>query len=80
LKEICACIAEDDSVAARKFIPSLFMAVERLSVFPESGRVVPEFKDVTIRSEPDRSKQVIEGPQGTVVVFAGMSTLVKRTY
>jgi plasmid stabilization system protein ParE len=49
LKEIVAYIAEDDPAAGTKFIRSLFMAVERLSVFQESGRVVPEFKDATIR-------------------------------
>ena len=27
----------------------IFQAIERLSQFPQSGRVVPEFDDVTIR-------------------------------
>jgi plasmid stabilization system protein ParE len=52
LKEIFAYIAEDDPIAGKKFIRSLFMAVERLSVFPESGRVVPEFKGLQRFSGP----------------------------
>ena len=59
LKEIFAYIAEDDPIAGKKFIRSLFMAVERLSVFPESGRVVPEFKDATIREIIHRLCRVV---------------------
>jgi plasmid stabilization system protein ParE len=35
------------------------MAVERLVVFPESGRVVPEFKDVTIREIIHRPCRIV---------------------
>lgn len=59
LKEIFAYIAEDDPNAGKKFIRSLFMAVERLSVFPELGRVVPEFKDATIREIIHRPCRVV---------------------
>jgi plasmid stabilization system protein ParE len=59
LKEIFAYIAEDDPIAGKKFIRSLFIAVERLPVFPESGRVVPEFKDATIREIIHRPCRVV---------------------
>lgn len=59
LNEIFAYIAEDDPIAGKKFIRSLFMAVERLVVFPESGRVVPEFKDVTIREIIHRPCRIV---------------------
>ena len=49
LREIFAYIAEDDPVAAGKFICSLFHALEHLPSFPESGRIVPEFRDPDIR-------------------------------
>ncbi len=49
LHEIFDYIAEDDPVAARTFIRSLFLAVERLPSFPESGRMVPEFGESSIR-------------------------------
>jgi toxin ParE1/3/4 len=49
LKNIAAFIAEDSSLAAKRFINKLFYAVEQLSDFPESGRMVPEFLDPVIR-------------------------------
>lgn len=49
LRELVAYIAEDDWPAAGKFARRIFQAVERLSQFPESGRVVPEFGDAAIR-------------------------------
>ena len=49
LKDIAAFIAEDSASAAERFVRSLFHTVERLADFPESGRIVPEFGDPTIR-------------------------------
>lgn len=59
LREIFAYIAEDDSVAAGKFIRSLFRAVERLPYFPESGRIVPEFRDPRIREVIRRPFRIV---------------------
>jgi toxin ParE1/3/4 len=49
LKGLAAYIAEDNPIAARKFVRSLFQVVERLPQFPQSGRIVPEFNDPNIR-------------------------------
>jgi toxin ParE1/3/4 len=49
LKDIAAFIAEDSTSAAERFVRSLFHAVGRLSDFPESGRIVPEFNDPILR-------------------------------
>ena len=49
LKNIAAFISEDSTLAAERFVRSLFQAVERLTDFPESGRIVPEFNDPAIR-------------------------------
>ncbi len=49
LKNLAAYIAEDNPVAARRFVRSVFQRVERLPEFPESGRMVPEFNDMQIR-------------------------------
>jgi toxin ParE1/3/4 len=59
LKDIAAFIAEDNLSAAQRFVESLFQAVERLTDFPQSGRVVPEFGDPAIR-------KVIRKPCGIV--------------
>jgi toxin ParE1/3/4 len=42
-------ISEFDREAAASFGRNVFDSVERLTDFPESGRIVPEFKDPTIR-------------------------------
>ena len=49
LREIFAYITEDNPIAAGKFIRSLIDSVECLPSFPESGRIVPEFGDPSIR-------------------------------
>ena len=42
-------IADSHPVAAKQFIKSVFSAVDHLIDFPESGRIVPEFQDPTLR-------------------------------
>ncbi len=49
LNEIVAYIREDDPLAAQLFLRRLIQALERLPDFPESGRIVPEFANRTIR-------------------------------
>jgi plasmid stabilization system protein ParE len=49
LRELRAYIAESNPSAAKRFAQGVFQAVERLTAFPESGRIVPEFGDTTIR-------------------------------
>lgn len=49
LDAIRAYIARDSERYARLVAESLAHAVERLEVFPFSGRVVPEFHDESIR-------------------------------
>ena len=43
VKDIAVFIAEDSPSASKRFVQSLFQAVERLADFPESGGVVPQF-------------------------------------
>lgn len=49
LWDVLSYISEFDPDAASRFGQGLFDAVERLSNFPESGRVVPEFRDPMMR-------------------------------
>ncbi len=42
-------IAEDKPMAADKWVVSIFKTVEKLSAFPKSGRMVPEFGRDEIR-------------------------------
>lgn len=49
LRNLSAYIADDNPIAARRFVQSVMQTVDRLTAFPESGRVVPEFNDPMIR-------------------------------
>ncbi|MFA4836838.1 MAG: type II toxin-antitoxin system RelE/ParE family toxin [Dehalococcoidia bacterium] len=70
LEDIATFIAEDNRLAAERFVNNLFQAVERLADFPESGRMVPEFDDSTVREvirkpfriiyRVDRRKRTVE--------------------
>ena len=47
--EIAVYIAQDDPRAAERWALELFAAVERLTDFPDSGRVVPEVGKRAVR-------------------------------
>ncbi|MBS3780504.1 MAG: type II toxin-antitoxin system RelE/ParE family toxin [Desulfovermiculus sp.] len=49
LKDITAFIAEDNVVAANQLRGNILQKVERLCDFPESGRIVPEINDFSVR-------------------------------
>ncbi|WP_456378993.1 type II toxin-antitoxin system RelE/ParE family toxin [Thiolapillus sp.] len=49
VSEIAEYIAQDKPAAAEKWVDKIFNIVERLTEFPESGRVVPEIKNKRFR-------------------------------
>jgi len=49
LSEIAEYIAMDNPAAAEKWVNMVFKKVEELQNFPESGRIVPETKNKSIR-------------------------------
>ena len=49
ISEIAGYIAQDNPVAAESWINTVFRKVEDLKAFPESGRLVPETGNKTIR-------------------------------
>jgi len=59
LKDIAVFIAEDNPSTAQRFVNSVFHAVERLTDFPDSGRVVPEFDDPNIREIIHRPCRIV---------------------
>ncbi|MCD4844021.1 MAG: type II toxin-antitoxin system RelE/ParE family toxin [Methanosarcinales archaeon] len=48
-ESICEFIAIDSEYYARLFAKGVIKAIERLMVFPESGRIVPEYNLENIR-------------------------------
>jgi len=59
LKELASYIAESRPATAARFIKQVFHIVEHLADFPESGRVVPEFDDRTIREVIRRPCRIV---------------------
>ncbi len=59
LQDIVAYIAEDNPQAARQFVKNLFQVIERLEDFPESGRIVPEFGEHSVRAVIRRPCRII---------------------
>ena len=49
LEAICDYIAKDSEHYARVFAQGTINAIERLKIFPESGRIVPEYNQKGIR-------------------------------
>ncbi len=49
LEAICHYIAKDSEYYARVFAQGVINAVERLLIFPESGRIVPEYNQKDLR-------------------------------
>jgi len=49
LKKIQEYIARDSVYYARKFTEDAFNSTERLTLFPKSGRIVPEYGNPNIR-------------------------------
>ena len=49
ISEIAGYIARDNPIAAEKWVTNIFAMVERLSEFPESGRLVPEMRNIMFR-------------------------------
>ncbi len=79
VEAIKAYISRDSVHYARLVVERLIAAVERAGAFPESGRVVPEFGDPTIREILWRSYRLVYRVHGAevqvVTVFHGAMLL-----
>lgn len=74
-RDIASYIALDKPSAAEKWIEEIFSCVEKLSEFPEIGRMVPEIKRQDIR-------EVIRGNYRVIYKISGQSIhiLVVKSY
>jgi len=71
LRKIQEYIARDSMNYARKFTEDAFNSTERLTIFPKSGRVVPEYGNPNIREIGHGSYRIIyELVNGEVHVLA----------
>lgn len=59
LKEIVAYIATDDPRAAERFGYRLISEAEAIGTHPRAGRMVPEFRDSSIRERTHRNYRIV---------------------
>jgi toxin ParE1/3/4 len=59
MRELVSYIAMDSPSAGRVFAKNVFRTVAHLPDFPESGRIVPEFADPTIREVIRRPCRIV---------------------
>jgi toxin ParE1/3/4 len=70
VEEIALHIAADNRDAAMRWIEGLFDAVDRLAVFPESGRMVPELGTRRVRELIYGAYRVFYRVDSTVVILS----------
>jgi len=62
LEAICDYITKDSEQYARLFAQGVINAIERLEIFPESGRIVPEYNQKSIREIIFQNYRISEQP------------------
>ena len=67
LHEVYRFIARDSPRAAQAVVERLLRATERLALFPESGRMVPEFPELNYREILVGSYRVLHRLEGDTV-------------
>ena len=69
VEEIALHIAAEDPAAALRWTDELFAAVERLSEFPQSGRLVPELEGRHVRELVYGAYRVFYGVDEVAVIL-----------
>ncbi len=72
VEAIARYIAEDSMAYARSVVKKIVDATRKLSTFPMSGRVVPEFDEEKIREVFAYSYRIIDRVEGKVVTIAAV--------
>ena len=72
VRAIAAYIAEDSVAYAKSVAQKIVASTRRLSLFPMSGRVVPEFNEESIREVFAYSYRVIYRIEGETVTIAAV--------
>lgn len=72
VEAIAAYIAVDSAAYARSVVKKILETTRKLSHFPYSGRIVPEFGEESIREQFAYSYRIIYRVQGEVVTIAAV--------
>jgi toxin ParE1/3/4 len=69
---ICEYISRDSEFYARLFAQRIFSAVETLALFPEAGRIVPEYRRRALRELLFLNYRIVYRFTGTQVQIAAV--------
>ena len=58
-EDICAFIGKDSEFFASMFAKKIISIVKNLPLFPESGRIVPEYQDPNIREKIFQNYRIV---------------------
>ena len=72
LAEICEYISRDSEYYAKLFAQRIFSAAEMLALFPESGRVVPEYDRRDLRESLFQNFRIVYRIKGDQVQIAAV--------
>ena len=72
LADICEYISRDSEYYARLFAQRIFSAAEMLALFPESGRVVPEYDRRDLRELLFQNYRIVYRIKGNEVQIAAV--------
>ena len=72
LAEICEYIGRDSEYYAKLFAQRIFSAAEMLALFPESGRVVPEYERRDLRELLFQNYRIVYRVRGDQVQIAAV--------
>ncbi|MBM3332848.1 type II toxin-antitoxin system RelE/ParE family toxin [candidate division WOR-3 bacterium] len=72
LAEICEYISRDSEYYAKLFAQRIFSAAEKLTLFPEAGRVVPEYDRSDLRELLFQNYRIVYRIKGKQVQIAAV--------
>jgi len=81
LEQICEYIAIDSEIYARIFAKKVLSLVESIALFPEAGRIVPEYNDSKLRERICGSYRIVYRLKNDTVEIAAVchgSRLLER--
>lgn len=66
-EDICEFIAEDSEYYAQKLADEIYQRIEELPKFPESGRIVPEFNNTSLRERIYQNYRIVYRVESEVI-------------
>jgi plasmid stabilization system protein ParE len=78
LESICDFIAKDSPFYAAITAQKIISLIDNLTVFPESGRIVPEYNNPKIRELIYKNYRIVYRLKGTIVEIAAISHSARK--